>query len=270
MKRLTFLLLALVLTAAACGDTEETDDETTVELNEDPPTLLLEITDEGGFVSIEYSLGSIPRYSLFSDGFLFYQGGVPAIYPGPLLPNVLGVQLEEADMSDVQAEIQAIGLPDITEEINNDAFASVADASTLTATYYDEAGSHRFGVYAFGLGGFNDPRIENLGNLVLLLDQIVADLPAEPQDASRMQIYVGEAQYIDPQLGTVEPWAFEFDPAALTPEPFGYACVVLEEPEGTDAWFTFNEANQQTFWQKDGVTYQLIPKPLFYDQQGCV
>ena len=230
---------------------------------------MLEIMDEGGFVPIEYMLGNIPRYALFSDGFLFYQGGSNAIYPGPLLPNVLGVQLGGTDVADVQAAIEAMGLPEIAEEINDDANSSVADAGTLTATYYDDAGSHRYGVYAYGIGGFNDPRVEDLGNLVLLLDQIVAESPGEPEDASRVQVYVGEAQYIDPQLGTVEPWAFDFDPAALTPEPFGYTCIVLEEPQGTDAWFTFSETNQQTFWEKDGITYQLIPKPLFYDQQGC-
>jgi hypothetical protein len=268
MKRLLFLLLALTLAAAACGD-DETDDETTVDSNEPPPTLLLEIEDEGGFVPVELAIGQIPRYSLFSNGMLFYAGGIPEIYPGPLLPNVLGVQLEDTDVADIQAAIETLGLPDITEEINNDASASVADASTLVATYYDEAGSHRYGVYAFGLGGFADPRVEDLGNLVLLLDQIVAELPGEPEEPSRVQLYVGEAQFIDEQFATIEPWAFDFDPTALTPEPFGFACTVLEEPEGTDAWFTFTTANQQTFYEKDGVEYKLIPLPLFYDQPGC-
>jgi hypothetical protein len=269
MKRLAFLILALALAAASCGDAEQTDDETTVDLNEDPPTLLLEIEDQGGFVPIEYTLGSIPRYTLFSDGMLFYQGGVNAIYPGPLLSNVLGVKLEPADMADVKTAIEAIGLADIAEEINNEV-NNVADAGTLVATYYDDAGPHRYGVYAFGIGSFSDPRVEDLGNLVLLFDQIVAESPGDPEEASRMQVYVGDSPYVDPQLGTVEPWAFDFDPTALTAEPFGFACTVLEEPQGTEAWFTFSRANQQTFWDRDGITYQLIPVPLFYDQPGCV
>lgn len=280
MKEILFLVVSALLTAACGPATGGGDTTASTTTTTAPPTtttvprgradLVLRITDEGGFVPLEYNLARIPRFSVYSDGTIYYGGAVPAVYPGPLLPNVLAARMGADEYTTVLDQIARLGLPEVVDEIDDSAMTRVADASTAIATYYDESGSHRYGVYALEMGGFGDPRPAELNTLILLLDEITATLPAEPYLPAELQVWAGPAQNIDPQFAIIDPWAFAFDPAALPVQPFGYACTVLDGTSAVDALTLFSAAHQQTFWDRDGVTWQLIPVPLMPGLPGCV
>src|SRR5690606_23412297 len=106
---------------------------------------------EGGFVPVEFNLDRMPRYQLMADSTLFFQGPVPEIYPGPLMPNIQKTKVGESVMDDVRALVDELGLADIDERIDDSGSELVADATTEFITYLDENGAHRLGVYALGL-----------------------------------------------------------------------------------------------------------------------
>lgn len=281
MKRISLLLLALALVSAACGDSDDgagatttsTTTTTSAPTTTTPPDgnaeLVLQITDEGGFVPVEYNLTRLPRYSVYSDGSLYYQGPVVAIYPGPLLPNIQVGRMTADDYADVIAQIERLGLPGIDEEINDNAGAGVADASTVIATYFDDAGTHRYGVYALGMGDMSDPKVEELSNLVLLLDQIAADVPTEAYEPTAFKVWVSNTPFIDPQLGVEEPWAFDFDPTSVTIESFGFGCTEIEGAAAAAALETFAAAHAQTFWVHEGSAWTVLPVPILPGAEGC-
>jgi hypothetical protein len=99
--------LALLLGACGAGDAgtasttpDGTTPDTTVPPLEEPDTevrVVLTISDEGGFVPVEWNLKRIPRYVVMSDGTVYYQGPVTMEYPGRALPNVQTGTISEED-----------------------------------------------------------------------------------------------------------------------------------------------------------------------------
>ncbi len=119
------------------------------------------------------------------------------------------------------------------------------------------------------MNDFADPRVDELSSLILLLDRFAAELPAEPYIPDGYQVWVGQARFFDPELAVIEPWTFAFDPSVLDVQPFGFACTVLNGTAADDAKALFSEAHQQTFWERQGVTWQLIPVPVLPGRPGC-
>jgi hypothetical protein len=171
MKRAMTLFTVLGLALAACGGDDAT--ETTIPTTGPTSTagdspqnvtssdVLLTVTSEGGFVPVEFNLDRMPRYVLLADGTLFYQGPVPAIFPGPLLPNVQVTEVTATQMDEILQLVEEMGLPEIDEFIDDSNAEMVADATTEFITYYDENGTHRLGIYALGIteGGGSTERI---------------------------------------------------------------------------------------------------------------
>ena len=124
MKRYIILILALALVVAACGGDEAGDGSTTTSTTL-PPTKagerILEVRFEGGFAPVEFLFSQTPRFTLFGDGRLVFEGPTAAIFPGPLLPNLQVVDIGVEGLSDVLSAVAASGLPDVTEVINSDA-----------------------------------------------------------------------------------------------------------------------------------------------------
>jgi hypothetical protein len=58
--------------------------------------VVLSITDVGGFVPSDRTFANLPRLLVTGDGRVIQAGPVIAIYPGPLLPNVLQRSITEA------------------------------------------------------------------------------------------------------------------------------------------------------------------------------
>src|SRR5262245_28012101 len=103
-KRIGVTIAAVAILASACG-----------RLNDDGPgaggsggsgpgaiahptgagDLVLRVEYQGGFVPYEFTLSSVPFWSLFGDGALILTGPQIEIYPPPALPPLVRAQLTE-------------------------------------------------------------------------------------------------------------------------------------------------------------------------------
>ncbi len=129
------LLSAATLILAACGTPQEV-----VAPPDEPASPVLRVQWEGGFVPVEWALGSGPAYQLLSDGTLIFQGVTTMQYPGPMVVPYQSVTLTEEQVDQVLAQVEEIGLPGMLEEADDSQMSHIADASTYVVTYFDPEG----------------------------------------------------------------------------------------------------------------------------------
>ncbi len=286
MQRIaTIIALVVALTACASGDTTDitpigppdsvpttTPDSTTPpsSLPDHSDSPLVIVADEGGFVPVEFLIQRMPRFVVMQDGRLFYQGPIPEIFPGPALPNILVGRLDAQTVGLVQSIVDDMGLPAITDEANREAADRVADASDTVVTYFDDAGSHRFSVYALGLVSHTDARVQQVAKLMTLLDGASATIEAEPYVPERLQVSVSDQlPGFDPQFKNVLPWPLEADPRDGAPGFLEWPCSVVEGDDATVLYEALASANQTTTWEVDGTELGIYVRPLLPHESGC-
>ncbi|MDJ0962058.1 MAG: hypothetical protein QNJ88_15495 [Acidimicrobiia bacterium] len=271
MKRHLALILALAVIIAACGGDEGDSATTTAPPTIDPDQRILEVRYEGGFAPVEFLFSQPPAYTLYADGRLVFQGPQPAIFPGPLMPSLQVVDIGVDGLSQVLAAVEAAGLPDITEVINNDANQFVADAPNTVITYTDENGDHIYNVYALGITD-QDPELNSLQNLITVLDNVAFSSPdAGEYPIEQLQVIVSPA-FNDgggDLRPTIEPWPLTTAPADLPDFVVELKCIVIDGAEAQDVLPIFQAANQLTFFEDGGTDYRFTVRPLLVGEEGC-
>jgi hypothetical protein len=255
-----FVLIALIV--AACGG----GGGGSVDRSEDGP--MLQIVSEGGFVPVEVALNNGPRYTLLGDGRLIYQGVQTLEFPGRLVPPYMVGTLDDNQMDAILAMVEDIGLPDIHNEVDDSAIDFVADASTEVITYWDDAGEHRYGIYALGIEESPSERNAALLELTQTLDQFVGQADAEPYVADRVRIVAGEG-FVDPEFEDIRPWPLEdSDFSDWETLPNDWQCTVVDGPVPA----VFEGATQATTWEHpDGTSdpVTLLVRPLHPGEPDC-
>ena len=267
MRKTLFGLIILAI--AACGGGSGLEE--TLELNEDPDSVLLIVRDEGGFVPVEFAVGQGPRLVLLRDGTLIAPGPQIEIFPQPLLPNYQSTHLDEETMLFVFEELDALGFPEIDVEMNDEAANMVADASTTVTTFYNQDGPHTFSVYALGIGGeITDARVPILANLVDQLTQTGFSGQSEPFQWDGLEVLAGVPEFPgEPEFVNVMPWPLGVGFAEMTDIGFGWRCVSYEGAEAQDLLSVFSGANQSTTWEAQGTEYSIKVRPLFPGEEPC-
>jgi hypothetical protein len=270
MKRHVILALVATVAVAACGDLGSDDGAPATTVPPiDPEQRILEVRYEGGFAPVELLFSQPPRYTLYGDGRLVYEGPVAAIYPGPLMSNLQVAEIGDDGMTQVMAAINVANLPNIIEETNTDAAEFVADAPTTVITYTDENGDHIYRVYALGITD-DDPELNNLLRVVETLDGLAAsatstsDYPVE-----RIQVIVTESFNTDDPEATIEPWPLKTAPGDVPDFVVDLKCIVLDGPAAAAALPVFESADQLTFFEDQGTAYRLTVRPLLEGEPGC-
>ncbi|MGH8912567.1 MAG: hypothetical protein ACRDVD_08645 [Acidimicrobiia bacterium] len=266
MKRTAALLAVTAVVITACGGGDDATETTTIA---DPGAAVLSVTSEGGFVPVEFNLDRMPRYLVTGDRTLYYQGPVPAIFPGPILANVQVTSIDAASWDEIMDLVERLGLPDIDERIDNSGAEMVADASTEFITYYDESGAHRLGVYALGLteGAGSDDRLF-AGEIVEILDGATATGESTTYTPDRLQVAAGPGT-AEPGISTVEPWPIETAFAEMDDWGAGWSCTTVEGDSVESLLATFSAANQATLWDTGSETLAIRARPLLPGETGC-
>ncbi len=280
-KIILFMTLALALAACGAGDSGSSGNENPDTPNTtsgpieapDEPRPVLTVLEEGGFVPVQWNLRRIPRYVLMSDGTLYGPGPVPAIFPGPALPAVQTVEVDDATMAEIATLIEVSGLDAVDEERNDAAAARVADLPDTVFVYVDDAGvEHRFTVYALGIDDvdFGDPRIAHLEQLALVLDEAMASGAGEQYQPDSIDVYVAaEPIGFDEEYANTQDWPLDVAFDELAGDTVGYRCIHLDGTEATnvlDALATANEAT--TFVDESGTEHTVLVRLVLPGQQS--
>jgi hypothetical protein len=204
-RRAALAVLVPLLALAACGDdspdraaatlppVESTTPPapTTPATTYDVPTgandVVVSVTNEGGFVPVGHSFANIPVALITGDGRSLAAGPVPAIFPGPLLPNVQQRSISPAGVQALLARADELGL---LAEVSYEDDRTIADAATTIVSITVNGTTYRHEAYALGFDDETDPARQALADFV----SAVSDLPAT----------VGEAE-----LGPEEPFTSE-------------------------------------------------------------
>lgn len=273
-RRWALVTLALLTMIAACGGGSGSDDlAQTLKLNEEPESTMLVIESSGGFVPVEFLVGSGPSLVLQRDGTVIGQGPQIEIYPAPLLANWQTSQLDEETMLFVLEELDAIGFADIDRVENND-IVNVADAPTTTVTFYNQDGSHEFSVYALGMETeVSDARVPILAGLVQELYDATATGSGQTYEPEAIQVVATEADALpgadDPTVNFVDwPLPQSFDEMQEL-ELERWRCATFEGTESDDLLAGFERANQSTYFTEGEVNFRLLVRPLFPGEEPC-
>lgn len=229
--------------------------------------VVLEYAERGGFTTAQYAFQSPPRILITGDGRVISEAPITAIYPGPLLPALQVRTITDAGIQKVLAAADEAGL--FREIDYRDDDLGVADASTATVVVNVNGDEWQHAAYALGIAGglSGEPQSEErqaLQGFVHKLLDIVAlageselgfDQPYFP-DAYLFttsviddpSAYAGEG--IEP---TIAPWP-DFVSIRLA---HAGECERLPEAEVGEL---FETATQLTFFEEDGVVYQVTPK----------
>ncbi len=290
MKRTLILIVGLVLFVAACGGDEsagspttttpadgESVTTTTVDDDimvppEDPGALVLQVHFEGGFVPVEMAYHPAPVYSLLADGRLLAPGMIPLIYPGPLMNPVQIMQLDDATVAQIMELVEAMGLPDITEERIEDT-VNIADAGDTVVTFFDENGAHRFAVYALGGNESDDPRAQAMSQLMATLESAGANgEPIGEYEPEAVEVLISPSLEAEKEPGAeVVDWPLPVGVAEASDigGATGIRCLALDGEDAAYALEVFSTATQATFFEEGGEVWRLTPRPLFPQETGC-
>ena len=286
-------LLAVAVMAAACvggagaagpsGPAGPTPSPKT----EDPDKVIFRVSWEGGFVTPEMVLGRLPVIAVYADGRVITLGPVPAIYPGPFMPNLLEQTLSPEALESL---IQLARDKDLLKDVKYD-FPGIADAADTVLEINVDGESYRLSAYALAeaVDGGVAPAIEvppadvagraAMREFIDALTQIPADDFVDeqhPYDFEALRLYVTNAAIVENSEfpGEQPPIAWPLDDLATAGEPvenspIGARCLVVEGDDLATLKPLLEGANQLSVFESEGEFYSLIPRPLYPDESGC-
>ena len=272
---------ALVVGLGACGDDNSTADRptvtapnetipppdtvapTTVAPGFEHPTgadeVVVEIAYEGGFLPADAAFRETPVLLVSGDGRLFVSGPQIAIYPGPLLPNVLVSDLGE---DGIQALLDLAAEHGLLTEREYDRDDLIADAADTVVRISANGETYEHRAYALGLDtDETGDRAELQGFVAAATSELAMDGAAfQPEH------YLVRATPVDDTSGfDVEPTIVEWPAESALLLADAGDCVAVPA-DSVDELFA--EANQLTFFTQDDVTYQLSVRPQL-PGDGC-
>jgi hypothetical protein len=246
--------------------------------------VVLRVEYTGGFVPVEYTLRTIPSWSLYGDGTLIMQGPQIEIYPGPALPALTATPISEEGIQAILEAARDAGLMDGDVSYGNDC---IADAATTVFTANADGSTSVVSAYALEVGepagtcGGEEDADERsaLAEFQMLLGDLSSWLPEGS---------VGQEQPIDPtglrvysQTYRGEPEPPQEEVAWPLGEPLGsfgdrvddyggpMRCGVVGGEDLSTLLPVARAANEITPWTSQGEEYQLIFRPLLPDEDGC-
>lgn len=244
--------------------------------------LVLRIETRGGFLPPGYDLTRIPHFSLYSDGLIVMEGAQIAIYPGPALPPVFSMHVNEEGLGRVIEAAREAGLAGDDRTYDH---PGIADAGTTTFTFVENGRRHLISAYALG---FDEPSSlipegdrkaraalyelqTRVGNLMGWLPE--GSLSREQRfDYTELAVIVSreppgeilEQPELTWPLGrTIQELARPIEDQPLL------SCFTVKAPELSSLRPLVERANELTQWTSGGERHWLRFRPLLPDETGC-
>ena len=165
---------------------------------------MVEIRYEGGFATPEMTFSRAPLLLITGDGRVIYEGPVPAIYPGPLLPNLLERTITEDGIQTLLAKADELGLLAEADYARND---QIADAPDTVVKITVDGTTYTHSAYALGFDGETDAGRANLFEFVTAATDLAGTVGEDelgPEATLASDTYLVRATPIDPATVTTE------------------------------------------------------------------
>ena len=245
--------------------------------------LVLRWGHEGGFTPPEYQLTNMPAFSLYGDGTIVRPGPQIEIYPGPALPALEVVRVDEAGVEAILGAAFDAGLASV-EDLTDMGSVGVADAPETVFSLRAGDADRTVRVYALGemsgqLPGMSDEEFEArtaLLGLVEDLSSLESWLPEGSISPSAAYEPVGARAFVSsytPQADLPQD-AIEWplDQALRGSEQdagVGFRCLSVTGEDWSTLEPVVLQANQLTPWTSDGRRFSVSFRPLLPDETGC-
>jgi hypothetical protein len=270
--------IGLGLVAVACGSDDaqpaSPSADSTLPPVDDPvgyqhPTgadeIIVSYEEVGGFTTREFAFQRTPNALIAGDGRAFSPGAQIEIYPGPLLPAVQVWTLDEDAIQEILGAADEAGL---LAEIEYDQPDNIADATTAVVTIDANGETFVHEAYALGIGdgpggAESTPERQALLDFIGELTMIVSPGPTADAEIYEPAAYAIEALPVDDlsAYGTegIEPTVVDWPADASVRLADASSCTVIAADEVDEVFAT---ANQLTFFDDAGVTYQVLVRPV--------
>lgn len=281
--------LALVLSLAACAERPGVGGPSAAPSSSAAPTsseeaaaegLVLRVEHTGGYVTPSMLAARLPLVSVYADGRVITEGPVPAIYPGPALPNVQVTEIGPVEVQDIVDRALAAGVA----ESGDLGRPPVADVPSTRFTLLTSSDTHVREVYALGMSsglpGPADPADTGITAEQAAARDELSDFLASVTDPGRASVsYEPEAvaaivsPWVDPGDDLPQP-ELPWPGPELPGEPVGglgdVSCVTATDAEAQDLLGAAREGNAATPWvTDDGMRWSVSFRPLLPDETGC-
>jgi hypothetical protein len=237
--------------------------------------LVIRVKSEGGFVPPDRLVGRIPRVSVYGDGRLIIEGPQIAVYPGPALPNLQVVQLDEAKVNQLVGQALTAGVgsgadlgrpgvadvPTTLIEVRTDKGVKTASAEALNEATPDDP-------------QLTEPQRQARAKLAAFVEQLsdlgaTASQPYPAQTLAALAMpYVRAAEDLPAEPAAIA-WPGPALPGESMAEGQQLGCVTVTGPELDKVLAAAKKANQNTPWTSGGKKYALTFRPLLPDETGC-
>lgn len=246
--------------------------------------VLVRVSFEGGFTTREWTLTSLPSFSLYGDGTLVLPGAQIELYPGPALPAISTRTVTE-DGIQVTLEEVLRSIDGVPDEMLDMGSVGIADVPTTVITIH--AGDVDRTIKVYGLSELTE-RPQNMSEeefrargrlqeLVTKLGGLGTWLPAGSfgretmYEGSGARLFVSEYRKVDlpqePIAWPLEGGLDRFGDDANGSDP--YRCGVVEGAEWTALREAASQANELTPWRESGARFSILFRPLLPDERGC-
>ncbi|WP_127505907.1 hypothetical protein [Actinoplanes solisilvae] len=241
--------------------------------------LVARVESYGGFVPPDRTVGRLPSISVFGDGRVITEGPVPAIYPGPALPNLQVLQLSSYKVDQLLEEAAEAGVRPGTDFGQ----PNVADAPTTRVTVKTPQGTQSVAVVALNEAQADDPmltapqeaaRAKLAGFVKKLSDLSAGDASSTTKPYEPTSIAALARPWTEDQAGAEPPQAEVAWPGPALPgdylnPAFKIGCVVVTGDDTAKVLAAAKKANQLTPWTVGGQKYLVSFRPLLPDEKGC-
>jgi hypothetical protein len=281
------ILLVLALVATACSVAAGGSPSASPSARAlDPDQVVFRVSWEGGFVMPEAILGRLPIVAVYGDGRVITQGPQPAIYPGPLMPNLQEHTLSAAALDRLIALARE---NDLLKTIHYD-FPGIADAPDTVLEINLDGQAYRVSAYALGEAAMDADASSGLDPVVIagraalrsFVDALTA-VPAgdfvdeeHPFDVTALRIYASKASPASDTDAQLAPPAIDWplDDLAtagfpVPSSPIGARCQAVKGDDLAKVLPILQPANALQTFTSNGELYSLIVRPLLPGDADC-
>ena len=267
--------------AAACGgddsDPASPSSESTLPPIDDSeryahPTgaddIVFSYAEVGGFTTREFAFQRTPNLLVSGDGRAFSPGAQIAIYPGPLLP---AVQVQSITDAGIQALLASADEAGLLADIEYEQPTNIADATTARVEINVDGETFVHEAYALGIGGpgadgENTPERQALSEFISSLGDLPSLVGAD--NVGETELFEAEAYEIEALVvedlsvfgsDGIEPTVQEWPTEVSVRLADATECTTVP---ATEVGELLAGANQLTFFDDAGVTYQVLARPV--------